>query len=98
MSIALTLQDLAVCILLYVLHQRLKRASSHPPLPPGPPAEWLLGHLRVVPQKDAARAYYRWSKEYGECCAVALSQKRWPGVLRLRDADCLRPFALQARL
>ncbi|KAL1689503.1 cytochrome P450 [Schizophyllum commune] len=61
----LILQDLAVCILLYVLHLRLKRSSHHPPLPPGPPAEWLLGHLRVVPQQDAARAYYRWSKEYG---------------------------------
>ncbi|KAI4521642.1 cytochrome P450 [Schizophyllum commune Loenen D] len=65
MTPILILQDIAVCILLYVLHLRLKRASSHPPLPPGPPAEWLLGHLRVVPQEDAARAYYRWSKEYG---------------------------------
>ncbi|KAL1699156.1 cytochrome P450 [Schizophyllum commune] len=65
MSIALTLQDLAVCILVYALHLRLKRSSSHPPLPPGPRAEWLLGHLRVVPQKDAARAYHRWSKQYG---------------------------------
>ncbi|KAL1664269.1 cytochrome P450 [Schizophyllum commune] len=65
MTPILILQDIAVCILLYVLYLRLKRASSHPPLPPGPPAEWLLGHLRVVPQKDAARAYHRWSKEYG---------------------------------
>ncbi|KAL1678379.1 cytochrome P450 [Schizophyllum commune] len=65
MTPILILQDIAVCILLYVLYLQLKRASSHPPLPPGPPAEWLLGHLRVVPQKDAARAYHRWSKEYG---------------------------------
>ncbi|KAL1753005.1 cytochrome P450 [Schizophyllum commune] len=34
------------------------------PLPPGPPAEPFLGHLRVAPQQDAERTYFRWSKEY----------------------------------
>ncbi|KAL1738110.1 cytochrome P450, partial [Schizophyllum fasciatum] len=34
-----------------------------PPLPPGPLAEPLLGHLRIVPQRDAERAYFRRSKE-----------------------------------
>ncbi|RCI08583.1 hypothetical protein L249_4699 [Ophiocordyceps polyrhachis-furcata BCC 54312] len=34
-------------------------------LPPGPPAEPILGHLRVVPIYNPERAYMRWSDMYG---------------------------------
>ncbi|KAK3325975.1 putative O-methylsterigmatocystin oxidoreductase [Apodospora peruviana] len=33
-------------------------------LPPGPPAEFLLGHYRVVPEDAAFKKYAEWSKEY----------------------------------
>ncbi|KAF5020998.1 hypothetical protein F66182_6979 [Fusarium sp. NRRL 66182] len=36
------------------------------PLPPGPPAEFILGHARVVPKENAAAVYAKWSKEYSD--------------------------------
>lgn len=35
------------------------------PLPPGPPAEPFLGHLRVVPADHPEFAYTQWGKDYG---------------------------------
>ncbi|KAL1740645.1 hypothetical protein HDZ31DRAFT_2134, partial [Schizophyllum fasciatum] len=35
-----------------------------PPLPPGPPAEWFIGHFRVNPTHNAERTYLQWSKDY----------------------------------
>ncbi|KAF2167788.1 hypothetical protein M409DRAFT_65886 [Zasmidium cellare ATCC 36951] len=34
------------------------------PLPPGPPGEPILGHLRVVPTDNPEYAYAKWSEEY----------------------------------
>ena len=62
----LILQDFLVCFFLYLLYLRLRRRPNGLRLPPGPPAEPLLGHIRVIPQENAERAYFRWSKEYGE--------------------------------
>jgi cytochrome P450 len=35
------------------------------PLPPGPKAEPIIGHLRVVPEYAPEYAYEKWAKEYG---------------------------------
>ena len=35
-------------------------------LPPGPPAEPLIGHLRVIPTTDQAEFYHEMRKRYGE--------------------------------
>ncbi|TWU75198.1 hypothetical protein ED733_004920 [Metarhizium rileyi] len=42
----------------------LRRRRGHLPLPPGPPGELLLGHLRVIPTDNPEYAYMKWSKEY----------------------------------
>lgn len=34
-------------------------------LPPGPPSDPLIGHLRVAPLKNHAEVYREWSKQYG---------------------------------
>ncbi|KAF2765113.1 cytochrome P450 [Teratosphaeria nubilosa] len=34
------------------------------PLPPGPPGEPILGHLRIVPTDNPEYAYAKWAKEY----------------------------------
>ncbi|KAH8879650.1 cytochrome P450 [Thozetella sp. PMI_491] len=47
----------------YVVTPRLRRKGV--PLPPGPPSEPILGHLRVVPEYSPEYTYQRWSKEYG---------------------------------
>lgn len=38
---------------------------SRLPLPPGPPGEPILGHLRIIPAYSPEYAYMQWSKEYG---------------------------------
>ncbi|UNI24025.1 hypothetical protein JDV02_009805 [Purpureocillium takamizusanense] len=43
----------------------VSRPRGRPPLPPGPPGEPVLGHLRVVPAYGPEYAYMRWSREYG---------------------------------
>jgi cytochrome P450 len=46
-----------------LVYNRLQR-SKKLPLPPGPPGEPLLGHLRVVPTDHPEFDYTRWGKEY----------------------------------
>lgn len=50
------------CLLVYALFKSLYRRATLP-LPPGPPAEPLIGHLRVFPRKHAT--YLEWRKRYG---------------------------------
>lgn len=40
----------------------LRRAKAA--LPPGPPAEWFLGHLRVIPTFSPEYTFMEWSKQY----------------------------------
>lgn len=56
---------LILAIILCFLTRRQWRSASHLPLPPGPPGEPLIGHLRVVPKEGTAGAFAKWSKEYG---------------------------------
>ncbi|KAF9002188.1 cytochrome P450 [Cyathus striatus] len=44
----------------------LRRHSSRVPYPPGPPAEPVLGHLRLMPSKDQEVVFREWSKIYGD--------------------------------
>ncbi|TQV93326.1 hypothetical protein V2A60_010245 [Cordyceps javanica] len=46
----------------FVLH---RRRTNGLPLPPGPPGEPVLGHLRIVPSHSPEYTYMRWSREYG---------------------------------
>ncbi|KAG5641232.1 hypothetical protein DXG03_005689, partial [Asterophora parasitica] len=39
---------------------------THPPLPPGPPAEPIIGHLRKIPSEDQENQFYEWGKVYGD--------------------------------
>ncbi|KAK7457634.1 cytochrome P450 1A2 [Colletotrichum acutatum] len=45
---------------------RLRKLGTHQylPLPPGPPGEPILGHLRIIPTDNPEHAYAAWSKEY----------------------------------
>ena len=56
----------AVVVLLLVaraVSSRLRRKGL--PLPPGPPGEPILGHLRIIPSYSPEYTYMQWSKEYG---------------------------------
>lgn len=66
--VLLTILILALPIVsLYVLRLWKPQRAS---LPPGPRKHWLLGHLLVIPQFNADKAFYEWSKLYGESLSV----------------------------
>ncbi|KAI1421370.1 putative O-methylsterigmatocystin oxidoreductase [Xylaria sp. FL1777] len=45
-------------------HRRISRRERHLLLPPGPPGEPLIGHLRVIPAEHPEFQYAKWAKEY----------------------------------
>lgn len=61
----------STALILYRLLQAILPKSTPYPLPPGPPGEPILGHLRVVPSDNPEFAYEKWSKEYGWCLPVS---------------------------
>ncbi|KAK4495602.1 hypothetical protein PRZ48_012870 [Zasmidium cellare] len=61
--VTLSLLSAVLLVIVFVLRTRVKRRSVFP-LPPGPPGEPILGHLRVVPTDNPEYAYAKWSEEY----------------------------------
>lgn len=52
-----------ISLLILFVVCKVRRRKSHP-FPPGPPGEFLVGHLRVIPFSDSPTAYLNWGKEY----------------------------------
>ncbi|KAI8270418.1 Cytochrome P450 monooxygenase COX2 [Colletotrichum sp. SAR11_239] len=88
------------------LHKLIARRGSakrrNLRLPPGPPGEPILGHLRVIPTDNPEYAYAAWSKEYnsdvlyfnvlGQDVVVLNSVKAAVDLLDKRGANyCDRP-------
>ena len=42
-----------------------RNLKKHPSLPPGPPAEPLIGHLRLIPPNNPETLFYELGKTYG---------------------------------
>ncbi|KAK0720138.1 cytochrome P450 [Lasiosphaeris hirsuta] len=55
---------LAVAVLSYLIRRVASSSRTKAPLPPGPPGEFLLGHLRVVPADAVFKKYAEWGREY----------------------------------
>ncbi|KDR72343.1 hypothetical protein GALMADRAFT_1344012 [Galerina marginata CBS 339.88] len=62
---------LGIATVLWII---VKRLPNHPPLPPGPPADPIIGHLRIMPTDDNDIFFYELSKKYGK-----VSHLRIPG-------------------
>lgn len=64
MALGSILVFVMLSIVVYTAASIQRRNSSRLPLPPGPPGEPILGHLRVVPTDNPEYAYAEWSKAY----------------------------------
>ncbi|KAL6310526.1 cytochrome P450 [Sparassis latifolia] len=54
----------ASLLLAVVVYVRTRRRSL--PFPPGPPAESVIGHLRVLPPVDQVDVFQEWAAKYGD--------------------------------
>ncbi|KDQ34012.1 hypothetical protein PLEOSDRAFT_1099953 [Pleurotus ostreatus PC15] len=52
---------LVFLLLLYLKCQTIRR----PPLPPGPSADPLIGHLRIMSSDQEELVFHEWAKPYG---------------------------------
>ena len=51
------------------------RSPKHTSLPPGPPAEPLIGHARLIPREGHADFYHEMRKSYGTFHGVIRNAK-----------------------
>ncbi|KAH9977451.1 cytochrome P450 [Russula compacta] len=56
----------AIPTLLLAIWLKSRLTAPKAPLPPGPPADPIIGHLRVIPTSGQAKTFYEWSKIYGD--------------------------------
>lgn len=69
MAVVHLIFSLALYVLVLVW-LKTKSLKKHPPLPPGPPAELLIGHIRSIPPNDEKEMFfYDLGKKYGICIA-----------------------------
>ncbi|KIY61912.1 cytochrome P450 [Cylindrobasidium torrendii FP15055 ss-10] len=54
----------AALVIAFLLH-RILRASSRPPLPPGPPKRFLIGNLLDIPTRFDWKTYGAWADKWG---------------------------------
>ena len=64
LSMALSSIQLLLVTFLFALVLRF-RSQKQKSLPPGPPADPLIGHLRAIPSRDQGRVFHSWAKLYG---------------------------------
>ena len=53
-----------LCLILFLTLVKLKK--NRLPYPPGPPADPVLGHLRIMPTENQEEVFHEWSKKYGD--------------------------------
>lgn len=54
-----------IVLAVLILWRNIRQTAGGLSLPPGPPSDPLIGHLRVAPLKNHAEVYHEWSKQYG---------------------------------
>ncbi|KAG9225867.1 hypothetical protein CCMSSC00406_0008395 [Pleurotus cornucopiae] len=64
---AVSITTVALLCLVFLLSAYLKRRTTkRPPLPPGPPADPFIGHLRIMPSDQQELVFHEWAKIYGD--------------------------------
>jgi hypothetical protein len=55
-----------IVVAIVVIFMNIKlRTPKQTSLPPGPPAEWLVGHARTMPREGQAEFFHEMGKVYG---------------------------------
>lgn len=62
----LVLLTLGFILCLWSLYRWLTR---HHHLPPGPPGDPFIGHIRVFPRSNHHEVFTKWSQQYGRPCS-----------------------------
>lgn len=62
----LTIALVAVTVVGFLLWKLSAQPKFPLPLPPGPPAEAVFGHVRLIPADRPEVQYANWSKEYSQ--------------------------------
>ncbi|KAF9002124.1 cytochrome P450 [Cyathus striatus] len=63
-----------------------RHRKNRPQYPPGPPAELILGHLRVMPASDQEATFREWSKTYGDVIYLHIPGRSYLVVNSLKAA------------
>lgn len=58
---------LAVLALLFAVQCYKVVLGSDLKYPPGPPADFIIGHARKMPKEYGWKTFGQWKKQYGEC-------------------------------
>ncbi|KAJ7146609.1 hypothetical protein C8R44DRAFT_599699 [Mycena epipterygia] len=62
-SYIVTIGAIYVAFFYFVALPRRRRATM---LPPGPPRDPVIGHLRYMPSSESALVFHEWAKTYGD--------------------------------
>ena len=76
-----------IIFLAFALFQKVRNRRQNK-LPPGPPADPILGHLRIFPRLNQSEKFYEWSKQYGKLSFLSVVQSRAEGAF---DRGCHSP-------
>ncbi|KAF9262303.1 cytochrome P450 [Marasmius fiardii PR-910] len=61
---------------IFVILVSFRRWRARKSLPPGPPRDPLIGHLRIIPQEKQAEAFHEWAKTYGDVMYLEVLGRR----------------------
>ncbi|KAI0096422.1 putative O-methylsterigmatocystin oxidoreductase [Nemania sp. FL0031] len=62
-TVSVLLVTIVVSVIL-LTWTRIKRRDNRLPLPPGPPGEPVIGHLRIIPAVHPELQYAKWAQQY----------------------------------
>jgi len=68
LSMSIILWFIAIICIVVGLKRLASASRSKFPLPPGPPADPFIGHLRHIPSDNPEDIFSKWSKQYGMDC------------------------------
>ncbi|CAL1709588.1 unnamed protein product [Somion occarium] len=60
----------ALLVALFLVWRYVRKGKAAGSLPPGPPGDPIIGHLRTLPRENYGEKYYEWSKIYGDVFSI----------------------------